>query len=551
MEEFIDLGLSEDMLATLARKGFSAPTPVQQAIIPFLLKDKRDVVARSATGTGKTAAFGIPIIERLDASDRRVKALVLTPTRELALQVTNELASLTGKRRLSTLAVYGGQPFPPQLKALKQGVDIVVGTPGRILDHIRRGSLDLKGLTYLVIDEADEMLDMGFIEDIETIIAETPKNRRTLLFSATMPKAVLSIARHYMADYEYLAMATSIKTQELTEQIYYEVREQDKFEALCRIIDLAPDFYGLVFCRTRAETADIAERLSSRGYKADGIHGELGQDQREQIMRRFRNKAITILVATDVAARGIDVNHLSHVVNFDLPQDGNAYTHRIGRTGRAGRKGIAVSLVEPHELRMIDHIRRACGAHLRKGRIPGVAELIAAKHERLKATITQVSQGQDCTAYHLLARELLGTGEAVNVLAACLRHAFGGELDQGAYAEIVSPANAGAVLPLTRLRVARGRKHGFNPRTLVRLIRERTGVKERLVRDIEVLNDCTFISVPRAEAAVIQKRLRDKDGQPLSSGTGPKKAAAQGRDAAANGKPLAGVRFHGQNAAWK
>ncbi|HQP31059.1 MAG TPA: helicase C-terminal domain-containing protein, partial [Deltaproteobacteria bacterium] len=322
-----------------------------------------------------------------------------------------------------------------------------------------------------------------------------------------------------------LAMATSIKTQELTEQIYYEVREQDKFEALCRIIDLAPDFYGLVFCRTRAETADIAERLGSRGYKADGIHGEIGQDQREQIMRRFRSKAITILVATDVAARGIDVNHLSHVVNFDLPQDPDAYTHRIGRTGRAGRKGIAVSLVESRELRMLDHIRQACGAHLRKARIPSVAELIAAKHAHLKATITQVSQEQDCAPYHLLAQELLDTGEALDVLAACLRHAFGGELDQGAYAEIASPASAGAVLPLTRLRVARGRKHGLNPHKLVRLIREQTGVKEKLVRDIEVLNDCTFISVPKAEAAVIQKRLRSKDGQPLSSKAWPKKAA--------------------------
>jgi len=526
MEQFVDLGLSADMLSTLEHKGFTAPTPIQQAIIPFLLTDGRDVVARSATGTGKTAAFGIPIIERLDKTDKRVKALVLTPTRELALQVAGELASLKGRQRLSTLAVYGGQPFPPQLKALKQGVDIVVGTPGRILDHLRRGSLNLAGLTYLVLDEADEMLDMGFIEDIETIIAQTPKTRRTLLFSATMPKAVLSIAKHYMNDYEFLAMATSVKTQELTEQIYYEVREQDKFEALCRIIDLAPDFYGLVFCRTRAETAQIAERLSSRGYKADGIHGEISQDQREQIMRRFRNKGITILAATDVAARGIDVSNLSHVVNFDLPQDPDAYTHRIGRTGRAGRKGIAVSLVIPRELRMIEQIRQACGAHLRKGRIPSVAELIMAKHERIKATLTQVRQDQDCTPYSALAEELLSGGEAAQILAACLRHAFAGELDQGAYAEIAAVQSTGTVLALTRLRVARGRKHGLNPHKLVRLIREQTGVKEKLVRDIEVLNDCTFISVPKAEAAVIQKRLRSKEGQPLSTKAWPKKAAA-------------------------
>lgn len=526
MDAFKNLGIGPTTLAALSKKGFSTPTPVQRAVIPLLLADMRDVVAQAATGTGKTAAFGIPLIERLPVGAKKVQALVLVPTRELAHQVVQEIGSLQGPKAHAILAVYGGQPFGQQLAHLKRGVDIVVGTPGRVLDHLRRGSLCLKDLSHLVIDEADEMLDMGFIEDIETIISHLPSQRRTLLFSATMPKPVLAIARRYMGDYEYVAIERATTAHELTEQVYYEVREQDKFEALCRIIDYAPEFYGLVFCRTRAETAELAARLAAKGYKADGIHGEISQDQREQIMRRFRKKAITVLVATDVAARGIDIDHLTHVVNYDLPQDQDAYTHRIGRTGRAGRKGTAVSLVIPREVRLLELIRRGSGGKLRKGRIPTVAELLAAKHARIKDTIAQVMQGQDCTPYVSLAQELLASGAAVDILAASLRQAFGGELDRASYTEIAPLAAPVSVLSQTRLRVARGRRHGINPQNLVRLIREQTGVKEKLVRDIEVLDDCTFISVPKAEAAVIQKKLRQKDGQPLTSRIWAKRAAA-------------------------
>lgn len=507
MDQFSALGLSEVMLGTLAGKGFTAPTPVQQAVIPVILHTERDVVAQAQTGTGKTAAFGIPIIERLETGRSQVQALIVVPTRELALQVAGELGSLARGRKLAILPVYGGQSFPPQLKRLQQGVDIVVGTPGRLCDHLRRGSLKLNAASYVVLDEADEMFDMGFIEDIEAILSQCPPHRRTLLFSATMPRPVLKIAQHYMGAYETLVMTPPEQAQSLTEQIYYEVREEDKFEALCRIIDHAPEFYGLVFCRTRADTAALAAQLNARGYKAEGLHGEIHQDERERIMRRFRNRDITVLAATDVAARGIDIGRLSHVVNYDLPQDAAAYIHRIGRTGRAGRQGVAVTLVTPREHRALEVLRRAWGKGMHKGTIPSVTEVMAAKRARIRQAIEHALRPAGADPYAVLAEELLNGGETHAVLAACLRHAFAGELDATRYAEIASGKPTTAARQ-TRLRVARGKRQGLTPQKLVRLIREETGVKEKLVRDIEVLDNCTFISVPKAEAVVIERTFR-------------------------------------------
>jgi ATP-dependent RNA helicase DeaD len=516
MEQFRNLGLSEVMLKTLATKGFKEPTPIQHAVIPYLLREDRDVVAQAETGTGKTAAFGIPIIERLDSRDKEVKALVLVPTRELAMQVAGEINSLKGSRNIKVLPVYGGQGYTHQLKSLKRGVDIVVGTPGRLLDHLDRGTLNLDGLSFLVLDEADQMLDMGFIEDIKAILSHVPAQRRTLLFSATMPAQVITIARRYMKGYETIAMNTKAQAPQLTEQKYLEVREQDKFEALCRIIDMEPGFYGLVFCRTRVETADLAEKLVARGYKAEGMHGDINQFEREKIMRGFREKKITILTATDVAARGIDINNLSHVINYALPQDSDAYVHRIGRTGRAGNKGIAISFVTSREHRMLDTIRRKTGGAMRRGHIPGVSEVIAVKRARIMAEIEQVMNEDDFGNYATLASELLETGEAGTVLAACLRRAFADELDTSSYGEIrqVNPVNTRAY---TQLFVARGRKNGITPQKLVKLIRQHSGVNENLLRDIKIFDDYSYISVPLAEAEVIQKKFRKKRGRPIIS----------------------------------
>ncbi|HHO76724.1 MAG TPA: DEAD/DEAH box helicase [Deltaproteobacteria bacterium] len=516
MEQFMNLGLSKTMVKTLARKGFEIPTPIQNTVIPFLLSGESDLVAQAETGTGKTAAFGIPIIESLNSQGKDVKALILVPTRELAIQVAGEIGSLVGSRNLQVLPVYGGQAFGPQFKGLKQGADIVVGTPGRILDHLRRGSLCLETLSFMVLDEADQMLDMGFIEDIRTILSHAPQERRTMLFSATMPAAVITIARQYMRGYKTIAMNTKPHAVQLTEQIYFEVRDQDKFEALCRVIDMEPDFFGLVFCRTRLDTAELASRLLKRGYAADGIHGDISQFDRERIMRGFREKKITILVATDVAARGIDINNLSHVINYDMPQDADSYIHRIGRTGRAGNKGIAISFVVSKERRFLEILRRTVGASMRRGHIPGVSEVLAAKRDKIRFNIEKAVADNKAGLYADLAVEMLENGNASRLLAACMRIAFADELDTSSYGEIrqINPVENKS---RTKLFMARGRKQGITPQKLVKLIHGQTGVSERLINDIKIFDDFSYLSVPAAEAVIIQKRFQNKKGRPIVS----------------------------------
>ena len=516
MKSFEELGLSENMLGVLRKRGFEEPTPIQQKIIPFILGERRDVVAQAQTGTGKTAAFGIPIIEQIDARAKHVKTLILVPTRELAIQAAEELNSLKGSKKLQIAPIYGGQSIGLQLKRLQQGVDIVVGTPGRVIDHLNRGSLRLDGISFLVFDEADEMLNMGFIDEINDILKFVPAERQTMLFSATMPKPVLLIAKRYMNEYEIISDKQRQQTTSLTDQIYFEVHEQDKFEALCRIIDMEPDFYGLIFCRTRTETDDIAAKLAARGYSASAIHGEINQPQREKIMRSFRERKVSILVATDVAARGIDVNDLSHVVNYALPQDPESYVHRVGRTGRAGKEGTAITFVTPRESRPLDIIRRVSGAPIRRGNIPGVDEVIAAKRGRLKNEIETLMQTENLDTYNAMAADLLRGTDPVSVLAACLRLSFKDELDTGRYREIQnieSVDNKGR----TRLFVARGRRQGVSPQSLVKFIRQHTDIKDKLIYDIQIHDDYTLVSVPFAEAEIILRKSRQKKGRPVIS----------------------------------
>jgi ATP-dependent RNA helicase DeaD len=320
LEKFKELGLSEAMLKEIKKKGFDEPTEIQEKIIPMLLGGDMDVVGQAQTGTGKTAAFGIPIIEKMEKRTGSVQALVLVPTRELALQVAEELDSLKGKKKLSILAVYGGQSIREQIRELQSGVDIVIGTPGRIQDHINRKTIALSHINILVLDEADEMLNMGFVDEVELILKETNPGRRTLLFSATMPDSIMKIAKKYMKAYEIVATDRQQVTTNLTDQIYFEVSASDKLEVLCRIMDLEPDFYGLVFCRTKVDTDELVNKLIERGYGADGIHGDLSQTQRERTLDKFKRKRITILVATDVAARGIDVTNMTHVINYARPR---------------------------------------------------------------------------------------------------------------------------------------------------------------------------------------------------------------------------------------
>ena len=330
---FKELGLSDEILEALEKKGFKTPTHIQEKTIPLMLSYDGDIIGQAQTGTGKTAAFGLPIIEKLSTNANHIQALVLTPTRELTLQVCKELQDLKGNKSLRTTPIYGGQSISNQIQQLKRGTDIVVGTPGRLIDHLKGKKIDLSQIKYLVLDEADEMLTSGFVEEIEFILSKTNPERKTLLFSATMPAPILKLAKNYMNDYKIVEAKKETLATTLTTQQYYELRESDKLEALCRIIDVEADFYGLIFCRTKRDVDTITEKLIHRGYSAEAMHGDLSQFQRERVLGKFRKRICSVLVVTDVASRGLDISGLSHVINYALPQDAESYVHRVGRTG--------------------------------------------------------------------------------------------------------------------------------------------------------------------------------------------------------------------------
>lgn len=396
---FSAFGLSDPVLAALTRKGFTAPSSIQSLALPRLLADEGHLVAKARTGTGKTAAFGIPLVERLNSPGTYPRALVLAPTRELALQVSQEVRSLAGGAFPRVCAVYGGASMGAQLRDLARGVEIVVGTPGRVMDHLERGSLNLSGIEWLVLDEADEMLDMGFLEDVEAIMDKANPNRRVALFSATMPSPILKIVRDRLGAVDIVEDRASVDEKPAVDQFYIVLRREDKLEALRRIIDSAPSFHGLVFCATKAETDEVARRLVEGGYAAEALHGDLSQEARERTLRRFRSSTTTILVATDVAARGIDVERLSHVINWDLPHDRESYVHRIGRTGRAGRRGTAIAFVPPiargRVIALSRSLESTLGGAIVKMSVPGVSSVMDAARQRVSAAVK---------AAHLAAR---------------------------------------------------------------------------------------------------------------------------------------------------
>lgn len=379
---FQDLGISDRIIQSLLVKGYEHPTPIQIQTIPLFLSGDCNIIGQAQTGSGKTAAFGVPIIQNITEKTGHVQAIILTPTRELAIQVCDEMSSFGGMKGLNIVPVFGGQPIPIQLKALAGGADIVVGTPGRVIDLMHRKRLDLSHISYFVLDEADEMLNMGFIDDIKEIIQHTSDDKRMLCFSATMPKPILGIAKKYMGHYEMVSVE-KLQESVLIEQLSIDVPPALKFEALCRVIDSDPDFYGLVFCARKDTSDEVVQKLEERGYDADVIHGDILQEQRIRIMDRFRKQKLRILVATDVAARGIDVNELTHVVNYDIPQDPESYTHRIGRTGRAGKTGIAITLLTPADFRKFAFIRKLANVDVRRVELPDADQVAAMKRDKL------------------------------------------------------------------------------------------------------------------------------------------------------------------------
>lgn len=430
IQEFRKLGLSETMLNALLLKGFQTPSPIQELTIPKLLAGEKDLIGQAQTGTGKTAAFGIPIIEKAEEGAKKPQALILAPTRELSMQIAEELNSLKGKRKLRIASFYGGQPIEIQLQVLRQGnVDIIIGTPGRIIDLHERGELDFSRLKYAVLDEADEMLDMGFIEDIERILSCTPQEKRMLMFSATMPPEVLSIAEKFMADYEIIRTQMTQLSTELTDQLYYEVRREDKFDALMRIIDTEEELYAIIFCRTKGDVDEVTEKLKQHGYRVEALHGDIAQIQRTKVINRFKEKHFRMLVATDVAARGIDVNDLTCVINFSIPQNPDIYVHRVGRTGRAGKRGKAITFVTPGELRRIKNIQEAIKNEIRKEQLPDGRAVIELKKRRYAERITKLRSSEDNEEYRIFAAELLAEAASPEeLLAAILQNHFKGEL---------------------------------------------------------------------------------------------------------------------------
>lgn len=508
--KFEELGLSQSTLKAVHEKGFVSPTEIQELVIPELLKERTNLVGQAQTGTGKTAAFSLPILELL-VPEKKVKAIILTPTRELAVQVSEEIYSLKGDKDVRIVSVYGGASIENQLKSLKKGVDIVVGTPGRVMDMINKKALKLNELEYFILDEADEMLNMGFIDDIKQILKSTNDDKKMLFFSATMPNEILDIAKEFMGDFKKIKVKKKELTTNLTKQIYFEVRQDDKFEALCRVLDYKPDFYGIVFCKTKQDVDEVTKKLKSRGYDAECIHGDITQGLREKALDLFKQKILNILVATDVAARGIDVSDLTHVINYSIPQEPEAYVHRIGRTGRAGKKGVAVTFVTPKEINKLLQIKRLTKSEITKENVPNVEQILEAKKENLLASIDEIVLEEDYTQYLDLARKILSNRNHDVILASLLRHVYDDEFLKENYNEI-KDINTN-LEDKTRLFIALGTKDGMKPAKLLELLHKKAKVPGRKIRDIKIMDKFSFITVPFKEAEEIMHAMNRKDAK--------------------------------------
>lgn len=419
MTTFYDLGLTAPLVKAIQKLGFEETTPIQEVTIPIALQG-RDLIGQAQTGTGKTAAFGIPLVENTEEEKKQIQALVVAPTRELAIQVAEELNKIGIYKGIRSLPIYGGQKIENQIKSLKSKPQIIVGTPGRLMDHMRRRTIRLQDVKRVVLDEADEMLNMGFIEDIEYILSEVPKDRQTMLFSATIPKEILDLAQKFMSKPEIIRIKTKEITVPNTEQYHVKVEEKEKFEILCRLLDIQSPELAIVFGRTKKRVDELTEALLVRGYSVDGIHGDLTQGKRDSVLKSFRRGLISILVATDVAARGLDISGVTHVYNFDIPQDPESYVHRIGRTGRAGNRGMAITMVTHREMGQLSLIEKAIHQRIVRQKAPTLVEATLGQQEVVMEKVMRALDEKKYHSYYKLAERLLEEGEAVSVLASAL-----------------------------------------------------------------------------------------------------------------------------------
>lgn len=420
MKKFVDLGIEEDIIRAIRNMGFEEPTPIQEKTIPIIITGI-DLIGRAQTGTGKTAAYGIPMLMHCNSNSEAIQAVVITPTRELAIQVAEELNRIGQYKNIRSLPIYGGQEIERQIRALKKRPHIIVGTPGRLMDHMRRRTIRLASVRMLVLDEADEMLNMGFKEDIEAIIEEMPGDQQNLLFSATMPMHIQNLARQFMNQPEIIHIAPREITVSNIKQQYVEIPEKQKLEVLCRLLDIQNPALAIVFVRTKRRVDEIAAVLKERGYFAEGIHGDLTQSMRDTVMRRFRSGEAEILVATDVAARGLDINGVTHIYNFDIPQDPESYVHRIGRTGRAGETGLALTFVTPREFTHMKLIEQVIKQHITRISAPTMNDALVGLQQMVVDKLLKVAETQDVEGYRSLAQRLLDEHDSVTMLSAALK----------------------------------------------------------------------------------------------------------------------------------
>lgn len=498
-DNFGELILEKRVVAALKEMGFEEPSPIQQQAVPVLLEGK-DIIGQAQTGTGKTAAFGIPIVQGIE-DHRHIQALIMSPTRELAIQVAEEIGKIGRTKRIRAVPVYGGQPIDRQIRALKSGVQIVIGTPGRLLDHIRRGTIKLEHVRYLVLDEADEMLDMGFAEDMEAILMHVPADRQTMLFSATMPRPILSLTKKYMRAPQMVTVSKGEITVPLIDQYYFETR--DKVEGLTRLLDAGIEGKCIIFCRTKRGVDDLAAALGSRGYIAEGLHGDLSQTQRDRVMKKFKQGRLDILIATDVAARGLDIDNVQYVVNFDIPQDPESYVHRIGRTGRAGNTGVALTFIQPREFRQLKLIERVAKTRIRRRELPTTTDILEHQREQIIAKMQSLLEIGNFGDYMPVVTSLSKEYELEEIAAAALKLMQEGNKaleirEENTLSDLTnqSMANTGGRPGMVRFFLNIGRSQKITVPELVKTIAKEADIPARSIGLINIFDKFSFVEVP-------------------------------------------------------
>lgn len=508
---FDEMGIDPLILRAVEEMGFEEMSPIQVKAIPVMLAG-RDMVGQAQTGTGKTAAFGIPLLQKVNPKEKTLQALVLCPTRELAIQVAEEFRKLgLFMHGVKVLPVYGGQEISKQIRSLKAGAQVIIGTPGRVMDHMRRKTVKFDHIKTIVLDEADEMLNMGFREDIETILKEVPEDRQTVLFSATMPGPILEIARTYQKNAEIIRMVKKELTVPKIEQFYYEVNNKNKEEVLSRLIDMYNPKLSLVFCNTKRMVDELTSALQGRGYFAEGLHGDLKQMQRDRVMGSFRNGRTEILVATDVAARGIDVDNVEAVFNYDVPQDDEYYVHRVGRTGRAGREGRAFTLVVGKEAYKLRDIMAYCKTKIKLQPIPSVNDVSAVKADKILDKINTIIENEDLSKIIDLIEERVNEKSytSIDIAAAFLKMAMGDDTgkveEQKSYENF---ENTGAEEGMVRLFVNLGKNQNVRPGDILGAIAGETGIPGKLIGSIDMYDKYTFVEVPREYASDVIQTMK-------------------------------------------